>query len=57
MNEEVMQAVRAFGIEQFNPEEKEKAREIVKQLEGLTITQAQFFLSKVSEALLYIKLR
>ena len=57
MDKEVIQAVGLFGLERFNAEEKEKACEIVKQLEGLTIAQAQLLLKKVSESLLFVKLR
>ena len=38
----------------FREEEKEKASKIIKQLEGMTIYEAQQFLSKVSEAIIYV---
>lgn len=38
----------------FNNDEKERASKIAEQLKGMTINEAQEFLSRISEAITYV---
>ena len=38
----------------FNNDEKERASKITEQLKGMTINEAQEFLSRISEAITYV---
>lgn len=54
---EAKKPIEGYGttnyISVFKEDEKGKASKIIKQLEGMTIYEAQQFLAKVSEAIIY----